>query len=149
MTVKWTGTLLALALLGACGGSDSLAGDEGAVNKAAQEQADLYSSGDYAGAYDMWVDSAKELISRDDYAEVGETCDLGGVPIEAKFVRFENDAETEAVVTVGLGDFKTSYTMKLEGGEWSWVPSADAQEQYKLGADGTIAALKEQGQCGD
>lgn len=143
-------TALGLALLVAltsCGGNDSLAGNQKAVEKAAQEQADYFSSGDYGGAWDMWTDKAKTTMSRSDYIKFGEACDLGGVPLDTEFVRFENKAKTEAVIKVGVGDFKSAYTMSLEDGDWSWVPSDEAQAQYKLGLDGAIAVAKEDGSC--
>lgn len=127
--------LAALVALTACGGDGD--GDEGDVIDAAQDQVDYFASQDYAGAYDMWVDDAKELISRDDYVRFAEACDLGGMPLDVEFVRFESD--DEAVVKVGVGKFMYSYAMRHEGKEWRWVPDVKAQAAYRLGVDAAIA----------
>lgn len=121
--------LLAAALLLAGCGEDR----EGDVEDAAEEQADAFAAQDFGAAYDMWVDDAKALISRDDYIAWAKGCDLGGVPLEVGDVRLESD--TEAVVRIGFGDFQTAYTMRLENGDWSWVPNDESLDKYRQGVD--------------
>lgn len=139
------GWIAALALLvAACGGTDE-ASDEGAARDAAQEQADRYSSGDFAGAWDMWVDGAKDVMSQDDYVTYADACAGTGVPLEVGDVRIDSDGE--ATVRLGLGDFQNSYRMKYEDGAWSWVPNDDSLALYALGAEGAIAKAKAEGSC--
>lgn len=119
-----------LLLFGACG-SDGPQGNEAAVEKAAQEQADRFSSGDYAGAYDMWVADAREAVSKDDYLAWADACSTAGAPIDVTDVRLEDD--TEATVRLGVGGLEQSYKMRLEGDEWSWVPNNDSMALYEAG----------------
>lgn len=137
-------TTALLVTLTACGG----AGDEGsedAVKDAAQEQADRYSSGDFAGAWDMWVDRAKDVMSQDEYVTYSEACSNGGLPLDVDMARIEEDGT--ATVRIGLGDFKSSYKMEFEDHEWSWVPNDDSLARYELGAEGAIADAKADGSC--
>lgn len=134
-------TAALLLLTTACGGGDDSSGAGGAGNKeaaleAAEAQADHYAAQDFAGAWDMWTDEAKGAISRDDYVTYGETCDLGGMPLEAEFVRFESD--TEGVVRIGLGEFQTTYSVIYEDGEWRWQPTAEALKDYERGLDALL-----------
>lgn len=147
MKMRWLGTVALVGALTGCGGNGDLAGDKDAVEDAAQEQADRFASEDFAGAYDMWIDSAKELMTRDEYVEFAKTCDLGGVPLGAEFVRFEGADETTAVVRIGLGEFTNSYQMKLEDGAWSWVPSDESLAAYSHDVDATVEAAKKAGSC--
>lgn len=143
MRTGWIGIVVACLALSACGGSG--AGDEGAVEKAGQEQADRFSSGDFAGAWDMWVDRAKDVMSKDDYVTFAEACSNAGVPLEVASVRLEDD--THAVVRIGLGTITNSYEMEFEDDEWSWVPSDESMALYKLGAEGAIEAARDDGSC--
>lgn len=127
-------TVLALTLT-ACGGDDSQSED--AVEDAAQEQADMFSAGDFGGAYDMWTDESKELFSRDDYIEVNEACQNGGIPLEVADVRIEDSGE--AVVRIRLGEFTQAYTMEFEDDEWRWVPSDESKAGYERGVEALVA----------
>lgn len=139
------GWIAALALLAsACGGTDE-AKDEDAVRDAAQEQADRYTSGDFAGAWDMWVDSAKGVMGQADYVTYAEACAGTGVPIKVDSARIDGDGE--ATVRLGIGDFAASYRMEYEDGDWSWVPNDDSLAMYALGADGAIAKARAEGSC--
>lgn len=132
-----------IALLAvACGSDDS--SSEDAVEKAAQEQADRYTSGDYGGAWDMWTDDAKEAFSRDDYIALNEACGTAGAPLEVSSVRINGDGAT---VRLALGDFEQAYSMKFEDGEWRWQPTEENMDRYALGVDAAIADEKAEGLC--
>lgn len=160
MTRGLAGILLTGLLLAGCGGGSedgpAAAKPEGeavkaeprtkeAVEATAKEQADRYASGDFKGTWDMWTKAGKAAISRDDYAEMAETCELGGVPLEVSSVRLESD--DEAVVRIGLGDITQSYSILYEDGMWRWQPNADSIKTYALGKSGAIKALKADGAC--
>lgn len=142
MKLGWMAAAL-LVTLTACGGSD--ADSESALEDAAQEQADRYSSGDYAGAWDMWTDAAKEVMSQDDYVTYSEACAGAGAPLEVQSARIEDDGT--GTVRVGLVEFAFAYSMEYEDGSWSWVPNDDSLAMYGQGAQGAIAAAKEAGTC--
>lgn len=142
MTRAW---IAALVLpLTACGGSDA-ANDPEAVNAAAQEQADRFSSGDFAGAWEMWTDDAKAAVPQEAYVEYSEACAGTGMPLEAGQVRIED--EGEAVVRISLGKFAQSYSMAYEGDEWRWVPTDDTLDSLAEGADAAIENATTEGTC--
>lgn len=139
-----------LVTLTACGGDDpsddtKANSTEADVETAAREQADRFSSGDYAGAWDMWADSAKDVMSEADYVTYAETCATSGAPLDVDSVRLDGDKN--ATVRLALGEFTYSYKMVLEDGDWSWIPNDDALTMYEKGAAGAIAAAKEAGSC--
>lgn len=137
--------IAALALpLAACGGSDA-ATDTAAVTDAAQEQADRFSSGDFAGAWEMWTDDAKAAVPQETYVEYSEACSGTGMPLEASDARIEN--EGEAVVRISLGEFAQSYSMAYEDGEWRWVPTDDTLDKLAEGADAAIENATSEGAC--
>lgn len=103
--------------------------DVEALKDAGQEQADRYSSGDYAGAWDMWTDAAKEAIPEDVYVAYSEECANSGIPLEVADARI--DSPGKGTVRIGLGDFEFSYSMEYEGDEWRWVPTDETFENLE------------------
>jgi hypothetical protein len=149
---------LILVLVSGCGGSgengnsDRSSPQQNAEPKTAkaataiaEEQALRYSSGDFAGAWEMWTDEAKEIFSREDYVTLGETCAGTGVPLEVDPARLEG--ADEAVVRAGLGDIKTSHKLKYDDGHWKWEPAPDDIKIYELGLQGAIKARKAEDSC--
>lgn len=132
-----------LVTLTACGGGD--ADSEDALTKAAQEQADRYTSGDFAGAWDMWTDDAKGVMSEADYVTFAKECAGTGMPLDVAEARIEDDGT--GTVRLALGDFASSYSMEYEGDAWSWVPNDDSLAMYERGAQGAIDAATEGGSC--
>lgn len=132
-----------LFLIAACGNdTDS---NEDAVRDAAQEQADRYSAGDYAGVYDMWAADARAVISEDEYLKLAATCSGAGADIKVADVRVDGD--DKATVRLGVGDFEQAYQMRLEDGAWKWVPTDDSLALYELGADAAIEKQRAEGTC--
>lgn len=138
------GALVLLPALAACGGGDA-SEDPAALEDAAQEQADRFASGDFAGAWDMWTDDAKAVMSQADYVTFGEACANGGVPLDVVDARV--DAPGEGTVRVGLGGISGAYQMRYEDGAWSWVPSDEALAMYELGPEGAIEQATDDGSC--
>lgn len=147
-TASAAGVAVLLGALCACGGgNDDSAGDKGAVVKAAQEENSRYASGDFAGAYDLWTDAAKKVMSRTDYEKYAKACAGTGVTAKITFARWSNDAKTRAIIRQSIGSFAASNELRLQDGAWRWQPGADAIAMYALGADGAIAAAKKDGSC--
>lgn len=138
------GALVLLPALAACGGGDA-SEDPDALEDAAREQADRFTSGDFAGAWDMWTDDAKAVMSQGDYETFGKACANGGVPLEVVDARV--DSPGEGTVRLGVGEFSSAYQMRYEGGAWSWVPTDDALALYELGPEGAIEKYKAEGSC--
>lgn len=144
MTRAWIAALL--FPLTACGGGDA-SEDVEALEEAGQEQADRYSSGDYAGAWDMWTDDAKAAVSEDAYVSYSEACAGAGAPIGVTDARI--DEPGTGIVRIGLGDIDFAYTMEFEGDEWRWVPTDETLERFADGktAEEAIAEAQQSGDC--
>ena len=148
-----------LVLVSGCGGSGETDSDQQssessakaepktaeAATAIAKEQSLRYSSGDFAGAWEMWTDEAKKIFSREDYVTLSEKCAATGIPLEVDPARLEGS--DEAVVRVGLGDIKSSYKLKYDDGHWKWQPDPDNIKIYELGLQGAIKARKAEGSC--
>lgn len=147
---------LSLPLLTACGGSP---GDDGggsssssseapktldAAVEAGQEVSDRFSSGDFAGSWDLMSSEFKDGISREDYVKLSSECSGTGIPIDVEGVRMEGD---EAIVRLAIGDFKQSRTMVYEDGQWLQAPSPDFKEDLGKPVEKIIKEKKAAGEC--
>ena len=118
-----------------------------AAAASAQENADRFSSGDYAGSWELLAPSFQKLISHDDYVEVAIACSGGadgsGMPIKVVGVRMSG--EDKAIVRLELLGVKESRTMLYIDGRWL----QDVSPGFKSGmtADERIAARKADGSC--
>lgn len=113
----------------------------------AQENADRFSSGDYAGSWELLAPSFQKLISQDDYVKVAIACSGGadgsGMPIQVTGVRMSG--EDKAIVRLELLGVKESRTMLYVNGRWL----QDVSPGFKSGmtAAERIAARKADGSC--
>ena len=127
---------LSVPLLVACGGS----GGDGSspssssaqfgekdletATAAMQEYSDRYTSGDYAGAYELAAQSTRDAWTVEEFTKIQEGCYTGeGMPLDVEGVRINGD---EATVRLVLGEFKQSRTMVYEDGSWKAKPSNDS-----------------------
>lgn len=122
---------------------------EEAVREAAQEHVDAYVSGDYAGAWESWSNSAKKVLDQAGYVRLNELCPqlAEGVPMKVDAVRL-NAAKTVAVVRFERLGFKFSYKYLYEDGRWRFQPDAETIADYRLGAEALAAKRKREGSCG-
>lgn len=93
---------------------------------AEQENADRYSSGDYAGQWLLYSRALRDAISQDDYEAYAKRCLAEtnrpeGLPFQVEGVRM--DSEDKAVVRIGLLGIKKSRTMVYEDGVWLQEPT--------------------------
>lgn len=116
-----------------------------AAKKAARMQSDLWSAGDFAGAWDMWTAASKKLMTRKGYVKWAETCANNGMPIKVVSARLEKPEH--AVIILDIVGFKQKYDMRYEDGRWAWEPSKEARALYKLGAKKAIAQSRNNGSC--
>lgn len=99
-----------------------------------QENADRYSSGDYAGQWLLYSRALRDAISQDDYAAFAERCVKEtqrpeGLTFTVEGVRMNGD--TEAIVRIGLLDIaKQSRTMVYEGGAWLREPTDELAANF-------------------
>jgi hypothetical protein len=116
-----------------------------AVTAAAQEAFDRYTSGDFAGAWQMYTAAGRGAVSKADYIRLNTTCPkLQGIQVKIAAARVEGD---KATVRAQIGPLVDSYTLAYEGGQWLLEPTATAMADYKQGVDKTIAARKAAGAC--
>lgn len=130
--------------------SASSSGDPRTLDAAvasAQENADRFSSGDYAGSWELLAPSFQKLISQDDYVKVATACSGGadgsGMPIQVTGVRMSG--EDKGIVRLELLGVKESRTMLYVNGRWL----QDVSPGFKPGmtAAERIAARKADGSC--
>lgn len=114
----------------------------------AQEMSDRFSSGDYAGAWDLTSTTFKKGISRTDYATLGKTCNGAnglGLKIATTGVRMEG--ENQAIVRLELMGVQQTRTMSYEDGRWGQEPSPEFAPQLGRPVADIIAAQKASGGC--
>ncbi|WP_237569638.1 hypothetical protein [Mycolicibacterium lacusdiani] len=110
-----------------------------AATAAEQENADRYSSGDFAGQWLLYSKQLRDAISQEDYVRFAERCveELGigdGMTLQVEGVRMEGDSK--AIVRVGvLGLVKKSRTMVYEDGQWLQEPTNELTDYFGLPVD--------------
>lgn len=151
--------VVVLGLSGCIGGEEGGAGEAAvtpserseksveAAEKDAQESIDRYTSGDFAGAWEMSPRVIRDALPQDEYVRMNETCYQTGAPIEVEGVRLTGDGT--ASMRLSLGGFKDARTLTYEDGLWRINPSKEFAKQIEdgLSADDMIAAEKEAGTC--
>jgi hypothetical protein len=116
---------------------------EDAVRAVAQEEVDTYASGDYGGAWDLWTDSAKKLISRADYEKLFELCPpvAAGIPFTIEKIKLAPDRNS-ATVRYSRSIAVMSFRYVYEGGRWRYVPEARNQRDYRTKSVEELAASR-------
>lgn len=115
---------------------------------AAQEDANRFSSGDFAGDWEMGSKRVHDGISKADYVTLQETCKQTGLPITVTGVRMESTHQAIVREEINiLGGIKHSMTMVYENGQWLWAPSNELAEELGKPVDQIIADEKASGRC--
>ena len=140
------------ALLSGCGtGFPSIQLGESrtlaAAASAAQERANRFSSGDYAGA---WLLSSKQLhdaISQGDYVTYQQACASKLTRLPRTVIGVRMDGDNRAIVREEVMGFKNSMTMVYEDGSWVQAPSDFWIQNAGKSAYQIIAESKSAGRC--
>jgi hypothetical protein len=99
-----------------------------------QENADRFSSGDYAGQWALYSRALRDAINQDDYETFAERCVKEtqrpeGLTFTVEGVRMDGD--TKAIVRIGLLDIaKQSRTMVYEDGAWLQEPTDELAANF-------------------
>ncbi|WP_019631691.1 hypothetical protein [Actinomadura atramentaria] len=119
-----------------------------ALRKAAKEEFDAYSSGDYGAAYDLWTTAAKKVISRADYEKTFELCTplAEGIPFKIKAARVAGD---KGVVRAERSIALLSFHFLYEDGAWHYVPDKASLRNLKQGVRKAVAKNKSEGLCAE
>ncbi len=115
----------------------------------AQERANRFSSGDYAGA---WLLSSKRLqdaISQGDYVTFQQTCASGLTRLPVTAIGVRMDGYDRAIVREEVMGFKNSITMVYEDGKWLEAPSDFWIQNGGKPAQQLIAEDRATGHCGN
>jgi hypothetical protein len=109
--------------------------DAQAARVAAEQVFDNLSTGDWAGAWDQWTDSAKTSIGKDAYIELVATCTRQHGQYQVTDVTQVNDATATIKWTLTPAGSTTSQagtnTVKYQNGAWHFEPDAAALAAYK------------------
>jgi hypothetical protein len=96
-----------------------------AATATAQELANRFTSGDYAGAWEMKSKQLRDNLSEADYVTYNNTCTkhnaLNGIPITVTGVRM--DGSDKALVRWDALGFQQTNTMVYEDGKWAEIPT--------------------------
>jgi len=101
----------------------------------AEQVLDNLSDGDWAGAYDLWTDSAKSAIGRDAYIELVSTCATqageyqitGLTPVDdsTATIKWSHTPTSGGTAMAGTS------TVRYQNGAWRFEPDAAALAAYR------------------
>jgi len=118
---------------------------EAAARALAEEASNRFSSGDWAGFWDLLSAADQNLVSREEYIRYREECPgLQGLSRTVEAVRLDGDG---AVARIEVADFRFSYRLAYEDGRWRWELDKDARRDYRKGVDTMIREAKKDGSC--
>ncbi|GAA0940090.1 hypothetical protein [Actinocorallia libanotica] len=124
-----------------------------AVREVAQTNFDAYATGDYGDSYDLWTESAKKFVTRQNYVKAYKLCPsiAEGVPFKISSIQLAPDrlsAKVRTTRTMGIS-VAASYTYVYENSEWRWQPDQKILAPYKAGRtpQQLAAAWQKDGRC--
>ncbi|WP_433614053.1 hypothetical protein ACQP2P_06690 [Dactylosporangium sp. CA-139114] len=101
----------------------------------AEQVFDNLSDGDWAGAYDLWTDSAKSAIGKDAYIDLVATCTGQQGEYQVTGVTPVDDSTATIKWThspaAGTGQTTGQSTVRYQNGLWRFEPDAAALAAYK------------------
>lgn len=116
-----------------------------AAKAAAQEFFDRHTSGDFAGAWELYSDEGKAAITQADYVRFKESCPgVQGIKVKIVSVRLQGATAIVRIEALGL---TVSYTLKYEHGQWLMQPDKETMADYATGVDAMIKSGKNAGTC--
>lgn len=104
-----------------------------AATASEQENADRYSSGDYAGQWLLYSSGLRDAISQADYAKYAKRClEETGRPEGLRFTveGVRMDGDDKAIVRIGLLGVEISRTMVYEDGQWLQEPTDELAANF-------------------
>ena len=109
--------------------------DSQSARVAAEQVFDNLSEGDWAGAWDLWTESAKTAIGKDAYIELVATCT--GIKGQYQVTDVTQVDDTTATIkwthtpTGGTANQTGTNTVKYQNGAWHFEPDAAALAAYR------------------
>jgi hypothetical protein len=101
----------------------------------AEQVLDNLSDGDWAGAWDLWTDSAKAAIAKDAYIDLVATCTGQQGEYQVTGVTPVDDATATIkwthTATAGTAQTTGQSTVKYQNGLWRFEPDPAALSAYK------------------
>ncbi|MEV8513048.1 hypothetical protein [Dactylosporangium sp. NPDC051484] len=109
--------------------------DAQSAQVAAEQVFDNLSEGDWAGAYDLWTDSAKAAIDKDAYIDLVATCTGQQGKYQVTGVTPVDDSTATIKWThapaAGSANQTGTNTVKYQNGAWKFEPDSAALAAYK------------------
>jgi len=153
MVMLVTGLLMAVWLAGcsARSGPASPAGTAGPQGAQAEAVADqefgLLAAGDWPGAWKLWTDSAKHVLSESAYVRLNTECRPRlGVPYV--IWQAQRTGATTVLVRWTRGTARGSNAMLYQQGGWKYAPSAADLAAYQRGIGQLVTTRKAEQECG-
>jgi hypothetical protein len=150
MVMLLTGLLTAVWLAGCSTGSGPAppAGPQGAQAEAvADQEFGLLAAGDWPGAWKLWTDSAKHVLSESAYVRLNTECRPRlGVPYV--IWQAQRTGATTVLVRWTRGPARGSNAMLYQQGAWKFAPSAADLAAYQRGVGQLVTTRKAEQACG-
>ena len=116
-----------------------------AATAAAQANVDRFSSGDFAGVWELMSREVRDGITQEDFVTFYETCKKAGPKIRVAGVRL--DADGEAIVRVDVGGTERPRIMLFENGNWVMKATPGFAAHLGEPVEQIIAEEKSAGLC--
>ena len=100
---------------------------------AAETEFGLVAGGDYSGAWALWTDEAKAVVSRDEYVAASTAC-RPGFAVATRIITAEPIDGAHVRVDWARGTRTGSADMVLIGGTWRYQPDQATLGTYRAGA---------------
>ncbi|MHA6765493.1 hypothetical protein [Streptacidiphilus sp. PAMC 29251] len=116
------------------------------ADSVASEEFGLLAGAGWAQAWDLWSDSAHQVIARADFVRLNTECrPVVGVP----YVIDKSTTLDQATVRVDWhrADSHGSNTLVYRAGRWQFVPDAGSLADYRLGVDRLVQRQRAAGSC--
>jgi hypothetical protein len=117
-----------------------------AATAAAQVNVDRFSSGDFAGVWELMSAEVRDGITQEDFVTFYETCKEAGPKIRVVGVRLDA-ADGEAIVSMEVGGTGRPRIMLFENGNWVMKPTPGFAAHLGEPVEQIIAEEKSAGLC--
>jgi hypothetical protein len=119
-----------------------------AATAAAQANVDRFSSGDFAGVWELMSREVRDGISQEDFVTFYETCKKAGPKIRVVGERLDA-ADGEAIVRMEVGGTERSRIMLFENGNWVMEPTQGFAAHLGEPVEQIVAEETAAGLCSD
>ncbi len=112
----------------------------------AEQEFGLLAAGDWGGAWGLWTDSAKQVLSEADYVKLNTECPPG-LGVAYVIVQIQRIGTTTVLVLWKRGPASGRNNMLYQNGAWKFAPGVAELDGYRLGVAKLVARRKAEKAC--